>query len=157
PRAKGRFGAGLMTLGRLGTKLAVHSQPYHFVIEANTVRPTTAIGAIQGFFDPKSTDTLLVLDLAEGFDAADFQEWFEGLGAEALMFLDTVRALRLYELPGRRALVEHRLTHTKPERKALLGLDFEASRSTVRDPKTGRTWERFDADWPMPPGIKRRY
>ena len=37
PRAKGRFGIGLKTLGRLGTKLTVHCFPYDFVIEDNNV------------------------------------------------------------------------------------------------------------------------
>ena len=38
PIAKGRFGAGLKTLGRLGTGLVVHCFPYDFLIEGNSVR-----------------------------------------------------------------------------------------------------------------------
>jgi hypothetical protein len=110
PVAKGRFGAGLKTLGRLGTGLTVHCAPYDFAIEGNSVRRAEPAAAIDAFFEVGSADTLLVLELREGFDADEFRTWFESLGAEALLFLDTVRTLRLMDIEKRRALATHRLT-----------------------------------------------
>src|SRR6266516_1038166 len=157
PIAKGRFGAGLKTLGRLGTELIVHCAPYDFSIEGNSVRQVEPTSAIEGFFEPGSTDTLLVLELREGFDASEFRTWFEGLGAEALLFLDTVRSLRFVDIEKRRALADHRVRPQGMTTVQLTGLDFTCQRSTLRDEKTDRSWQRFEVDWPMPPTLQRRY
>jgi hypothetical protein len=157
PIAKGRFGAGLKTLGRLGTQLVVHCAPYDFSIEGNSVHRAGPASAVRGFFKPGSTDTLLVLELREGFDADEFRTWFEGLGAEALLFLDTVRSLRLVDLGKHRAIVDHRITQERITTVRPAGLDFTSRRSELRDARTGRSWQRFEVDWPMPPTVQRRY
>jgi hypothetical protein len=157
PIAKGRFGAGLKTLGRLGTRLTVHSAPYDFSIEGNSVRRAEPTSAIEGFFETGSTDTLLILELREGFDAREFRTWFDGLGVESLLFLDTVRSLRLVDIEKHRALAHHRITHQGMTTVKLTGSDFPCQRSTLRDTKTGRSWQRFAVDWPMPPTLQRRY
>jgi hypothetical protein len=157
PFAKGRFGAGLKTLGRLGTRLVVHCAPYDFSIEGNSVHRAEPASAIRGFFTPGSTDTLLVLELREGFDADEFRTWFEGLGAEALLFLDTVRSLRLVDIGKHRAIVDHRITQERITTVQPAGLDCTSRRSELRDARTGRSWQRFEVDWPMPPTLQRRY
>jgi hypothetical protein len=68
PLAKGRFGIGLKTLGRLGHKLTVHCAPYAFTIEGNTLRAAPSARRIAGLFNPAATETLLELDLREGFE-----------------------------------------------------------------------------------------
>src|SRR5215471_16321027 len=47
PIAKGRFGAGLKTLGRLGMGLTVHCAPYDFSIEGSSVRRVEPASAIE--------------------------------------------------------------------------------------------------------------
>jgi hypothetical protein len=93
-RAKGRFGIGLKTLGRLGESLTVHCAPYDFTIEGNRVEPSEPARLVSGFYDPSSTDTLLDLRLRDRFDADEFKAWFGALGPESLLFLDAVRCLR---------------------------------------------------------------
>jgi Histidine kinase-, DNA gyrase B-, and HSP90-like ATPase len=58
PRAKGRFGIGLKTVGRLGETLTVHCEPYHFTIEGNQVRAASSARSIAGLFDARSAQTL---------------------------------------------------------------------------------------------------
>jgi hypothetical protein len=157
PRAKGRFGIGLKTLGRLGERLAVHCAPYHFAISGNSVRAELPQRAIKGFFDPMTTDTLLSLDLREGFDAEEFESWFSGLGSEALLFLDNVRSLRLIHIGQQRARVHHRLAESRSEPVALPGLIHACRRATLRIPGTKRSWERYEVEWPMPQRLRRAH
>jgi hypothetical protein len=157
PRAKGRFGIGLKTLGRLGDRLAVHCSPYDFVIAGNSVRAAPPARPIEGFFDPRTTDTLLRLDLREGFDADEFEAWFASLGAEALVFLDSVRSLRLVRLGHARARVHHRLAERGSQVAQLPGLKLDCRRTTLRDPGTRAQWHRFEVEWPLPKHYRRAY
>ena len=64
PRMKGKFGIGLKTLSRLADRFEVHCGPYHFAIVGSKfqiIRKTR----IARFYDPQSTDTLLVLPLKD--------------------------------------------------------------------------------------------
>ena len=65
-RSKGRFGIGLKTLGRLGDSIRVNCDPYAFAIEGNRVSTAPTARPIQGFYDPRTTDTLLTLRLRDG-------------------------------------------------------------------------------------------
>ena len=104
-KAKGKFGIGLKTLGRLGTRLTVHCHPYDFMIDASNISKAAPVRRIANFYDPQSTHTLLELALAPGFDEDAFLTWFMELGASSLLFLDTVKSLRLLELPSGRDVV----------------------------------------------------
>ena len=100
---------------------------------------------------------MLVLELREGFDAREFRTWFESLGTEALLFLDTVRSLRFVDIEKRRVIANHQIMHQGIATVQLTGLGLTCRRSTLRDAKTDRSWQRFEADWPMPPTLQRRY
>lgn len=141
PRAKGRFGIGLKILGRLGESLTVHCAPYDFTIEGNHVRAAQRARSIPGFYDPASTETLLVLRLREGFDGDDFQTWFASIGSESLVFLDTVRPVRPVSIGRRTALIHHRLTEVATETLTLSGIK-EPCRWTVLRARGSRSWER---------------
>ncbi len=84
PRAKGRFGIGLKTLGRLGESLAVHCSPYDFIVAGNSVRSSASVRPIPGFYDPSSSDTLLEVQLRSGFDVEELHSWFANLGPSEL-------------------------------------------------------------------------
>lgn len=157
PRAKGRFGIGLKTLGRLGESLTVHCAPYHFVIEGNQVRAAQPARAIRDFYIAGSTETLLDVRLREGFDADEFQAWFTSLGAESMLFLDTVRSLRLVAPGRKRALVHHRLAEIDAEEISLPGFSDPCRRTTLRAPRSSRTWQRYEIQRKMPPRLQRRY
>ncbi len=157
PRAKGRFGIGLKSLGRLGERLTVHCAPYHFTIAGNQVSAASAKRSIVGFYDAASTETLLELQLRPGFEFEDFATWFSGIGSESMLFLDTVRSLRL-EGPGqKRAVAYHRLIKVSAETVKLPGHAEPCSRTTLREPRTGRTWERYEIDKRVPSRLSRRY
>jgi hypothetical protein len=157
PRAKGRFGIGLKTLRRLGDVLRVHCAPYDFNIEGNHVRGTNRARAIPGFFNPSSSDTLLVLRLREGFEAAEFQSWFESLGAESLLFLDAVRSLRLIRFGRKQPLVHHHLIEVAKTAIKLPGIKEPCRRTILRTPRTHRSWTRFEISRKMPAQFRRRY
>jgi len=157
PRAKGRFGIGLKTLGRLGQRLRVHCEPYHFLIDGNSVEATPPSRAVAGFFEPSTTNTLLILDLREGFDRDEFVSWFGELGAESLIFLDSVRSLRLSELGRRRARVHHRISEVSSAPVTVPGIRDTCRLTTFRVPGTGKAWRRYELDWPMPQRLQRSY
>ena len=48
-RAKGRFGIGLKTLVKLGARVSVHSAPYDFEIEANSITPAGSAAGLPAF------------------------------------------------------------------------------------------------------------
>ncbi len=155
PRAKGRFGIGLKTLGRLGKCLTVHCAPYHFAIEGNRVRPSKPARSIAGFHDPRSTDTLLELHLRPEFDIDEFCSWFSMLGAQALVFLDKVRSLRLFDIRRRKTVAHHRLTVLPTQVVTLPGLKEPCRCTTLKVPRTGRYWSRYEIDKKVPPNLKR--
>lgn len=157
PRAKGRFGIGLKTLGRLGTTLKVHCPPYDFVIENNRVRISKPSRKINKIYDPRSTDTLLDLELHPGFDPGEFRSWFSNLGSDALVFLDTVTSLRLLDLPGKRTLSHHQIRARPTHEIKLPGLKTPCRRTRLKDPKTGHSWVRFEIEKKVPSNIKRRH
>lgn len=157
PRAKGRFGIGLKTLGCLGRCLKVHCSPYDFIIEDNSVHRTNASEIIDGFYDPASTNTLLELELHSGFDVKEFYSWFFKLGPETLLFLDSVQTLRLYDIRLKKDRSHHSLKG--PATKvASLPLLTEPCRCTVmKDSKSDRSWTRYEIDKKVPPKLKRRH
>ena len=157
PRAKGRFGIGLKTLGRLSDVPHSSLRAVDFKIEGTQVRATKRARATPGFYDPSSSDTLLVLRLREGFDATDFQKWFADLGAESLLFLDTVRSLRLVKIGSKQPLVHHRLIRLASESIRLPGLKEVCQRTTLRVARASRAWTRYETTRRMPPQIHRRH
>ncbi len=155
-KAKGKFGIGLKTLGRLGTRLTVHCHPYDFMIDASNISKAAPARNIANFYDPRSTHTLLELALAPGFDESAFLAWFSQLGASALLFLDTVKSLRLLELPSGRDVVHHRL---KSRAKHIFNLPTlsETVRCTeLRDPKGRQSWLRYEVKRKVPTTLKRQ-
>ncbi len=157
PRAKGRFGIGLKTLGRVGDRLTVHCAPYDFMIEGNRVRAAQRARTIPGFYNASSTETLLDLRLREDFDADEFRRWFASLGSETLIFLDTVRSLRLVAIERRRSLIHHRLTEVSTDILALPGTKEPCRRTILRAPRSSRSWHRYEIERKMPRSLHRRY
>lgn len=156
-RAKGRFGIGLKTLGRLGESLTVHCAPYHFTIEGNQIRAATKSGSLKGLYDPTSTDTLFDLRLREGFDPVEFHEWFAKLDAGSLIFLDTVRSLRLVDLKRRQVPIHHHLSEVASENISLPGIKSPCCKTVLREAQSGRSWDRYEVEWRVPSNIRRRY
>ena len=155
-KAKGRSGIGLKTLGRLGTKLTVHCHPYDFAIDASKISKAAPVRSIPSFYNPQSTHTLLELGLAPGFDESAFLAWFSQLGASAVLFLDTVKSLRLLELPSGGDLVHHRLL-TRARHDIRLPTLSEVVRCTeLRDPKSRQSWLRYEIERKVPSTLKRR-
>jgi hypothetical protein len=157
PRAKGRFGIGLKTLGRLGEELTVHCTPYRFTIEQNQVRAARPARSISRFFDARSTQTVFELRLRPGFEFDEFANWFEGLGPESLLFLDHVRSLKLVDLRRTRALSHHRLTHVSTQQLELPGVPESCRHSVIREPRGARSWDRYEIERKVPATVQRRY
>ena len=157
PDAKGRFGVGLKTLGRLGNRLSVHCPPYNFTIENNSVYGCESARMFGGFYDPRSTDTLLELVLRPSFDVDEFRTWFAARGPESLIFLDTVNSLRLFDLRSKRTLAHHRLMASPTRTKRLPGLREPCRHTTLSEPRTGRSWVRYEIDKKVPKNLKRRH
>ncbi|MEI9418691.1 ATP-binding protein [Mesorhizobium sp. Cs1321R2N1] len=98
---RGRFGIGLKTLRRICTDIEVHGVPYHFGSTAGVgIAERPAEDRIDEFYEP-ATDTLLVLNLEDGFDTASFECWFEEWTDDGLIFLDHVRRFELRHEDGR--------------------------------------------------------
>jgi hypothetical protein len=61
------------------------------------------------------------------------------------------------DIEKHRALASHRVTDEAMTSVELAALDFACRRSTLGETKTGRSWQRFEVDWPTPPTVRRRY
>ncbi len=157
PRAKGRFGIGLKTLGRLATELQVHCSPYHFAIGEGRVRRLSSNGAVAGFFDPRSGATLLVLELRERFRREQFTSWLDRLGSKALLFLDSVRSVKLMDLSRKKTLSTFRLAAVDEARITLPPDGFPCNRTVYRDPASGQRWARYEGDKPLRKDLRGRY
>jgi len=158
PRAKGRFGIGLKTLGRLGDTLTVHCEPYHFTIEGSRVRAASPECSIAGFFDGSSSETLFELQLRKGFDLNKFQSWFASLGSTSMLFLDSVRSLELVDLRRRmKRSTLHKLTELNVGTVSLPGITEPCRVSKFDDPQTGRSWDRYEISRGVPNNIRRSY
>jgi hypothetical protein len=157
PRAKGRFGIGLKTLGRLGDLLTIHSSPYDFTIRDNHVEATKPAKPIPWFYDPTSTDTFFELHLRESFDSTEFKTWFESLGPESLVFLDTVRSLRFVEIGRRKTLIQHCLKEVAANTLELPGINEPCEQTILKVPRSKRSWARYEIERKMPLKLRRRY
>lgn len=157
PRAKGRFGIGLKTLGRLGNSLTVNCPPYGFTIEGNSVRSNPLRRGIAGFYDPRSTDTLFALRLDSGWDAKDVQSWFASMTSSSMVFLESVRSLRLVDTRRKKMIAHHRLTHTRRGRINLPGMVELCDVVELTEPRTQHAWVKYTFDRKVPSDIKRRH
>lgn len=99
PDQRGRFGIGLKTLARIASSMAIHSHPYHFSGNQETLRRSAEEEPIKGFFSPES-DTMIVLELKPGFDESALRAWFEKWDDDGLIFLSSVRSFHWHVLGG---------------------------------------------------------
>ncbi len=153
PRSKGRFGIGLKTLGRLSSRMTVHCDPYHFVIDGSQVRATSSK---RGHLNHDVLETLIELELEANLDEQALKNWIEGLGPEALLFLDSVRVLEYTKAPATRPTVRHELRSESSEQAKLpLGISTRITR--LADPASGRSWSVVTTDRPVPTGVHRRH
>lgn len=114
---RGRFGIGLKTLKRIARGLSIHSMPYHFSGDQLSLRVESAESPLPGFYDP-ARDTLVVLDLKEGFNEAEFAAWFNAWEDDGLIFLSSVSRFAWCRLSGE--TVGERLLKFSPWRPAAL-------------------------------------
>jgi hypothetical protein len=155
---KGRFGIGLKTLSALGDSLSVHGGPYHALIMGNRLAPAAPARAITGFFLPGAGDTLLELRLRADFDADAFEAWAHDVDAASLLFLDTVRAVRILRLRSAKPLAEVRLEQRRAgaNRLAVGRHSLDCDTVNLSDPLTGRSWRRYTVERPVPASAPKR-
>ena len=159
PRTKGKFGIGLKTLGRLGSRLSVHSPPYHYSIEEGTLVLADPAPPIKGLFRATEDETLLELALHSGFDLREFHAWLSERGASWLIFLDAVRNVRLIDLRSGKILVDHRLRDIKTDNieiKLTTGI-CPCERKRLREVGRRRTWTRYSIEQPVPDKLRRKH
>ena len=156
--SKGRFGIGLKTLNALGGELTIHSGPYHARIDGNRLAPARPAKPIEGLYSPQAGHTLFELRLHPGFQPADLTAWLEALDPASLLFLDSVRAVRLLSIRSRKVLVESCLDRGSPSTASLqvARQPLTCESMTLRDPTSGRSWQRYWVDWPIPNGAPKR-
>lgn len=147
----GRFGIGLKTLNSLGGPLQVHCPPYHAELLNQTVRRVPPEPPIPSFYEPAVRETLLRLPLAAPLPAAAVKEWLEDVAASGLVFLRSVRTVRLVDDDD--GVVIGMTVVRPPSRVSVAGL---AATVDALDDSDGVRWTRYSVDAPVPAGIARR-
>lgn len=157
--SKGRFGIGLKTLRVLGPALRVHSGPYHASVsisgsEVTALEPTKPI---QGLFNPSAGDTLIELELDQGFKTSDLKGWLQGLDASLLLFLDSVRTFTLAGARSSKPIFQLALRTSKGESFDLsLGQTELTCAEEILRAGDGRSWRRYSVDRPVPASAPKR-
>lgn len=158
PTASGRFGIGQRTLTSLGGPLHVHCAPFHFVLEADGPHPCAPLAPTPGIYDPSRRETLLSLKLNGDVDENALRRFLEDLGPRSLVFLKSVRRVRLIVSDDERRPADHLVTASEPEELVwkLGRKKVVASRAELRSP-TGSSFVRYISEVPVPAGDKRHH
>lgn len=158
PSASGRFGIGQKTLTSLGGPISIHCSPFHVVMEAEGPSPATPYPPVGGFYEPKRGETLLVIPLHASVDVDEMRDFVESLGAESLLFLNSVRRLALFDLKTGKPEIEHRLIQGRQvDAPIKVGeTNVTAERSELRDPRRRCRYIRYMLELPLAKG-ERRY
>ncbi|MBY5456422.1 hypothetical protein HFO89_08635 [Rhizobium leguminosarum] len=150
PDQRGRFGIGLKTLARVASSMSIHSHPYHFSGDQETLRRSAEEGPIDGFYDPAS-DTIIVLHLKPGFDEPALRAWFEKWDHDGLIFLSSVRSFHWYA-PGEGTVLRKSVTPGAWYVFADSGLDNGIELIERRDVSSeGNIWTVWKARVRVPP------
>ena len=159
--SKGRFGIGLKTLRALGPTLHVHCGPYHAAvsISGSEVKALKPARPIKDLFDPSTDDTLLELELNRGFRSSDLKRWLQSLDASLLLFLDSVRTLKLAGARSSKPTFQLELRASRGQPFGLrLGKAQVTCTEEIMSSGDGRSWRRYLVERPVPASApKRRY
>jgi hypothetical protein len=114
----GRFGIGRQTLPALGGPIAAHCNPYHLQMDGtpSVVEPESSI---PGFYDAARRETLLLVPLRREVDIEKLQQFVAELGAQALVFLRSVRRLSFTDNARGEAPIEHSASRHAAMRSAM--------------------------------------
>ena len=159
PKMTGKFGIGLKTLSRLADRFEVHCRPYHFAIAGNRFeiisRPRRS-----KFYDPQSTDTLLVLPLKSEDAVPLIRQWAKAWNAGNMIFLDHIRELSWVHLHSGKVGIVRRLTERKTG-KVFLWRESSRMLNIKETELTNRAqdqhWIRYDAEIPVPKKLRRAF
>lgn len=135
PDQRGRFGIGLKTLTRIATSMAVHSAPYHFLIDQGSLREAPLEAALAEFYDPL-LNTLLVLNLRSSFDEAALKAWFDLWEDDGLLFLNSVGRFRWCTTEGE-TISERKLTFGEWQKTAFRSHHDDVSTMMQRSVESG--------------------
>ena len=141
PSAIGKFGIGLKTCARFSSCMEVHSTPYNFLVQDNTLTRCKSRN-IKGFYDPLKADTLIVFRLLPDFDINLFEEWISGWDDTSLMFL---RHLRKFHVQFRNKYNREFIFGLKKEIKEKFEFNYlakscEGKRALVSATNSERIW-----------------
>jgi hypothetical protein len=150
PTLSGRFGIGQKTLGALGGPIAVHCKPYHFQMD-ETPAIIEPAASISGFYDADRRETLVVVPLRPEIDTAELRNFIADFGAQALIFLRSVRSVSLTDLASGETVINHRLRERERATLALTicGRVLDAERVVLTDPARGQRYTRYLVEWPL--------
>lgn len=157
PKAKGRFGIGLKTLNQVGSRLAVHSPPYHFEIANGNIRKLDPQPAIRGLYSNDGAQTLLAISLDREFTPDDVTEWIDKLGSKHLLFLDAIREITYVTAQGnvRRIASLNQTLSEAVEIELRPGQVFTAKKVELTDNEN--SWSRYSVLYPVPKAQKRTH
>ena len=143
PDQRGRFGIGLKSLARVALSMSIHSHPYHFSGNQETLRRSAEEGSIDGLYKPAS-DTMIVLHLKPGFEEAALHAWFEKWDDDGLIFLSSVRSFHWYA-PGNGTVSRKSVTRgawfTFADGDLDNGIELIERRDIASERKTWNVWK----------------
>ncbi|PHS19332.1 MAG: hypothetical protein COA78_00330 [Blastopirellula sp.] len=96
--ASGRFGIGQQTLNSLGSPIALHASPFHFVMCTDGPELCDPEPSIEGVYDSARRDTMLTVPLEPTVTRERVIDAVRELGVDALIFLKSIRRLHFHDL-----------------------------------------------------------
>jgi hypothetical protein len=148
--SKGKFGIGLKTLTQIATRMEVHCAPYHFAVVDQRLTQVPPSPAIAHVYEPDAGQTMLVLDLRSDYDAAALAGWARSWDASSMLFLDSVRNVRVRDSAA--VVVDHELVVDCDDIIVPLGTARATpiARRRLRDPASQRSWTRYLVERDVP-------
>lgn len=157
--ASGRFGIGQQTLRSLGGPIEIHCAPYHFRLTTDGPEWVEPAVDVPNVYSASGRETLIRVPLDSWVDVDGLIEFVSGLGGRSLLFLKHVRRLVAVDSADSERVIEHALAADSQEQLVvrIRGADAPVEWTRLRDPATGRSYDRYLADVPVPKAEQRRH
>jgi hypothetical protein len=157
--ASGRFGIGQKTLRSLGGPIEVHCEPFHFVLNSADPDWADPVDDMTDFYTASTRETLIRVRLSHFQKTNELLAYLQGLGSSTLLFLRSVRMVRVFDAGSPVPVATHSLVVEDSDEVEvrIRNQRCTARYDRLRDPASGEWFHRCRVEVPIPRDEHRRH